>query len=55
MNLIGSYISFVLTFQITKSKKEFKRIEKIIQQYNENTLTKAEYVKIMSHYYADNL
>jgi len=24
-------------------------MEKIIQQYNENTITKAEYVKIMSH------
>jgi hypothetical protein len=30
-------------------------MEKIIQQYNENTITRAEYVKMMSHYYADNL
>jgi len=31
-------------------------MEKIIQQYNENTITRAKkYVKIMSHYYANNL
>jgi hypothetical protein len=29
-------------------------MEKIIQQYNENTITRAEYVKMMSHYYGDN-
>jgi hypothetical protein len=30
-------------------------MEKYIQQYNENTITRAEYVKMMSHYYEDNL
>jgi len=28
-------------------------MEKFIQQYKENTITRAEYVKMMSHYYAD--
>jgi len=53
-----SYIKFnsinePYTFQNTKSKKKFQTMEKIIQQYNENTITKAEYVKFISHYYAD--
>jgi hypothetical protein len=30
-------------------------MEKIIQQYNENTIMRAEYVKMISHYYAHNL
>jgi hypothetical protein len=30
-------------------------MEKIIQKYNENTITRVEYVKMMSHYYAHNL
>jgi hypothetical protein len=55
MNLIGSYISFVPIFQNTKSKRKFQKMEKMIQQYNENTITRAEYVKMMSQYYADNL
>jgi formyltetrahydrofolate hydrolase len=57
MNLLGSYISFVPIFQNGKSKKKkkFQKWKKIIQQYNENTITRAEYVKMMSHYYADSL
>jgi len=39
-------------FQNTKSKKKFQKKEKIIQQYNENTTTRAEYVKMMPHYYS---
>jgi hypothetical protein len=30
-------------------------MEKNIQQYNKNTIMRAEYGKMMSHYYADNL
>jgi hypothetical protein len=30
-------------------------MEKMIQQYNENTIMRVEYVKMMSHYYALNL
>jgi len=30
-------------------------MEKIVQYYNENTITRAEYVKMMSHDCADNI
>jgi len=38
-----------------KSKITFKQTEKIVQKYNENNITRTEYVKIInfSDYYAD--
>jgi len=38
----------------TPNQKKFETMQKIIQQYNENTITRAEYyIKMMSYYYAD--
>jgi len=37
----------------TPNQKKISKMEKIVQQYNEKTITKAEYVKMISHYYAD--
>jgi hypothetical protein len=59
INSINESYRFIyyICFYISKHqiKKKFKKMEKIIQQYNENTIMRAEYVKMMSHYYADNL
>lgn len=32
-----------------------EKMKKIVQQYNENNITRAEYVMMTSHYYADNI